>query len=150
MQKTSICSVFSHYKWGAMPMFASDDVPRIVCVSRWSLSPFFRDIGSTITSVKLQYCASFSSETKNIIEEQTLRPCVSSLVVFEFLSVSVRGLSLNLFGYSSLKNKVTWQITSFSRDVFVERAELSAMDRIQRTITLACILGTILRYKARF
>ena len=30
------------------------------------------------------------------------------------------------FGYSSLKNKVTWQVISFKRDVFVERAELSA------------------------
>ena len=29
-------------------------------------------------------------------------------------------------GYSSLKNKVTWQVISFKRDVFVERAELSA------------------------
>ena len=28
-------------------------------------------------------------------------------------------------GYSSLKNKVIWQVTSFSRDVFVELAELT-------------------------
>jgi hypothetical protein len=33
-------------------------------------------------------------------------------------------------GYSSLKNKVIWQVTSFSRDVFVERAELSATQSI--------------------
>lgn len=39
--------------------------PRIVSCKSRSVSPFFRDIGSTISSVKLQYCASFSSETKN-------------------------------------------------------------------------------------
>ena len=33
---------------------------------------------------------------------------------------------VQLLGYSSLKNKVIWQVTSFSREVFVERAELSA------------------------
>lgn len=36
---------------------------------------------------------------------------------------------LHYFGYSSLKNKVTWQVTSFSRYVFVELAELSDMIR---------------------
>jgi len=41
-----------------------------------------------------------------------------------------------VWGYSSLKNKVKWQVTSFSRDVFVELAELTAMWRIIRQLSL--------------
>jgi hypothetical protein len=46
-------------------------------------------------------------------------------------------------GYSSLKNKVIWQVTSFSRDVFVERAELSATQSIP-------LMFAFMGYRLRF
>lgn len=67
----------------------------------------------------------FQARQKIEIEDERIS-CRSKLILSGLrLGFILVGLGDNVWLFV-LKNKVTWQVTSFSRDVFVERAELTA------------------------
>lgn len=97
------------------------------CWQSRSVSPFFRDIGSTITSDRLQQCVSTSCETKNRNKNTRILTSFahSCFDLGFFIGSWYLGFNVmfRLFVHWKI---VTLQVTSSSRDVIVELTVFSA------------------------
>lgn len=101
--------------------------PWKVCWQSRSVSPFFRDIGSTITSDRLQQCVSTSCETKNRNKNTSIINIILISLCDGYISISL--ILFNLYTHLRLFihwKIVTLQVTSSSRDVIVELTVFSA------------------------